>query len=99
MKTSTTPKSDIFLEPHKRGAKIVSVYVRDGQGTITERKTLGAIKRHNDWQTESLGHRFLTNDWTAPDFVEIDGERVHNPAKVAYHDTRKQAMDRLLALA
>ena len=88
-------KNDIFFDTHKHGSKIVSVYIRNEAGVITERKNLGAIKRYNDWQTTSIGSRFMTNDWTSPAF--IDGER--NETKVAYHDTRKEAMDRLLSLA
>lgn len=89
-------KKDIIFENHKWGAKIVSVYTyTEGNPYPTGRKTLGAIKRYNDRQFEALGYRFLTNDWTAPEF--IDGK--HNEAKVARHQTRKEAMDRLLALA
>lgn len=96
MTQTTLLKNDIVFENTKHGGTKVVVYTyTKGNSVPTKRKALGIIKRYNDEQTVRLGHRFLSHDWISP--VYLDGK--YNESKVTRHDTLKQAMDRLLALA
>lgn len=74
----------VFVDgKHKWGGNIYAMYTRRG-GRIT----LGVVRRQPKTVTDE-DQRYLVNDWTLEDRTNA----------VSYYRTRKQAMEKLLAIA